>query len=83
MKGVRHDPETDTWSAYTYWHGHCYHVGTYHSREQAQAAYEAELRTENPDFHPAPARVERAGVAAELSSRPCPSRTGVVAATLT
>jgi hypothetical protein len=64
VKGVRHNPETDTWSAYTYRHGHCYHVGTFYSPEQAQAAYEADLRKENPDLHSAPARVERTGIAA-------------------
>jgi hypothetical protein len=62
VKGVRHNPDTDTWTADTYRHGHCYHVGTYYGREQAQAAYEAELRQENPDLRAAPARVEQAGI---------------------
>jgi hypothetical protein len=58
MKGVRYNPESDSWSAYTYRHGHCYHVGTYYLQEQAEAAYQEELRKENPDLHGAPARVE-------------------------
>jgi hypothetical protein len=61
VKGVRYNPESDSWSAYAYRHGHCYRVGTYYSQEQATAAYEQELRTENPDLHAAPERVERDG----------------------
>jgi hypothetical protein len=60
IKGVRYNPESNSWSAYVYRHGHCYHVGTYRSQEQAVAAYEAELRAEDPALHAAPARVERA-----------------------
>jgi len=59
VKGVRHNPETDSWSAYVYRHGHCYHVGTYLTKEQAVAAYEGALKNENPDLHTAPAKVER------------------------
>jgi hypothetical protein len=59
VKGVRYNPESDSWSAYVYRHGHCYHVGTYFSKEQAVAAYESALKNENPDLHTAPARVER------------------------
>ena len=59
VKGVRYNPETDTWSAYVYRGGRCQHVGTYYSQEQAVVAYEAELRKENPDLHVAPRRVER------------------------
>jgi hypothetical protein len=60
VKGVRYNEESGTWGAYVYRHGHCYHVGTYYTREQAEVAYEAELKRENPDFHRAPVRVERA-----------------------
>jgi hypothetical protein len=58
-KGVRYNAETDTWSAYTYRHGNAYHVGTFPYQHQAEDAYEAELRTENPELHAAPKRVER------------------------
>jgi hypothetical protein len=59
IKGVRYNPENDTWSAYVYRHRHCYHVGTYPTQEQAVAAYESELARENPGLHTAPARAER------------------------
>jgi hypothetical protein len=59
VKGVRYNPDGGTWTAVTYRDGRCYHVGTYCTREQAQAAYERELRRESPDLHAAPARVER------------------------
>jgi hypothetical protein len=59
VKGVRFNPDGGTWTAITYRHGQCYHVGTYYTREQAEAAYERDLRRENPDLHTAPARVER------------------------
>jgi hypothetical protein len=61
VKGVRYNPESDTGSAYVYREGHCYHVGTYRSQERAVAAYETELRKENPDLHRAPEKVERPG----------------------
>jgi hypothetical protein len=64
VKGVRYNADTDTWSAYAYRQGQCCHLGTYGSKEQAQYAYEAQLREENPDLHTAPARVEQAGIAA-------------------
>jgi hypothetical protein len=54
VKGVRHNPESGTWSAYVYRDGRCRHVATYYSREQAQAAYEEELARENPELHAAP-----------------------------
>jgi hypothetical protein len=59
IKGVRYNPEFDTWSAFVYRGSRCYHVGTYYSPEQASAAYEAELREENPGLQVAPARVQR------------------------
>jgi hypothetical protein len=60
-KGVRYNPDGNTWSASIYREGHCYHVGTFYSQEAAVQAYEAELARENPDLHSAPERVERAG----------------------
>lgn len=62
VKGVRYNPETDSWSAYVYRHGHAYHVGTYYSKEQAVVAYDSEVKKENPDLHAAPARVERPSI---------------------
>jgi hypothetical protein len=59
IKGVRYNPENDSWSAYVYRHRHCYHVGTYGTKDQAVAAYESELAKENPGLHTAPERVER------------------------
>jgi hypothetical protein len=59
VKGVRYNPESETWSAYVYRHGNAYHVGTFPYQHQAERAYEEELRKENPDLHKAPARVER------------------------
>jgi HNH endonuclease len=59
VKGVRYNPETDTWSAVIDRHGHCYTVGTFHSEAAAAGAYESALINENPDLHTAPERVER------------------------
>jgi hypothetical protein len=58
-KGVRYNPDNETWTAVVYRHGHCYHVGSFSSKEAAEAAYEQELRRENPDLHTAPKPVER------------------------
>jgi hypothetical protein len=63
VKGVRYNGDTDTWSAYAYRQGQCCHFGTYASKEQAQYAYEARLREENPDLYAAPARIERTVIA--------------------
>lgn len=63
VKGVRYNAVTDSWNAYAYRQGQCYHVGTYGSKEEAQHAYESMLRKENPDLHAAPERVERTGIA--------------------
>jgi hypothetical protein len=62
-KGVRYNEDTDSWSAYLYRGGNAFHLGTFGRREQAEAAYQAELRRENPELHTAPERVERTGVA--------------------
>jgi hypothetical protein len=61
IKGVRFNPETNSWSAYVYRGGRGYHVGTYGSPEQASAAYQQALRDENPDLHRAPETVESFG----------------------
>jgi hypothetical protein len=58
-KGVRYNDDGDTWSATVYRNGHCYHVGTYSSKEAAESAYEQALRRENPDLHGAHKTVER------------------------
>jgi len=60
IKGVRYNPDNDTWSAYVYRHSHCYQVGTYRTAEQASAAYEQELDKESPALRNAPRAVERA-----------------------
>jgi hypothetical protein len=75
MKGVRYNPESDSWSAYTYRHGNCYRVGTYRTKEQATAAYQEELRKENPDLHAAPERVDMGSVQRGNPEGPCPSKT--------
>jgi hypothetical protein len=62
-KGVRYNEDGDSWSAYLYRGGLAFHVGTFGRREQAEAAYQAELRRENPELHAAPERVERPTVA--------------------
>jgi hypothetical protein len=59
IKGVRYNPETETWSAFVYRGGRAYHVGTYYTPEQASDAYEEELRKENPGLATAPERVVR------------------------
>ena len=66
VKGVRYNPDSDTWSAYVYRHGRANHVGTYPTKEAASAAYEQELRKENPDLHAAPARVTRPAATAAV-----------------
>jgi hypothetical protein len=58
VKGVKYNLDTDTWSAYTYRHGHCYHIGRYSTKEQAIAAYEQEMKAENPSLHAAPEPVQ-------------------------
>jgi hypothetical protein len=73
IKGVKYNPGFDTWSAYTYRHNHCYHVGTYGTKEAAKAAYEAELKKENPDLHKAPQKVERANNPESVGKENTPS----------
>jgi hypothetical protein len=63
VKGVRYNEDNDSWSAYVYRGGHAFPLGTFYHREQAEAAYQAELRRENPELHTAPQRVERPSVA--------------------
>jgi hypothetical protein len=59
IKGVRFNPDTETWSAYIYRSGRPIHVGTFYFEEDAMSAYEEEMRRENPDLANSPARVER------------------------
>src|ERR1700720_2853018 len=59
IKGVRLNPDTGTWSAYTYRDGYAYRIGTYRTQDEASRAYEAELREENPELANAPERVGR------------------------
>jgi hypothetical protein len=59
IKGVKYNAESDSWSTFVYRHGHCYHVGTYYSKEAAISAYERELKKENPDLHTAPKTIEQ------------------------
>jgi AP2 domain len=59
IKGVRYNPESDSYSAYVYRHGRAYHVGTYPTSEQASRAYQEELEKENPVLRNAPKAVER------------------------
>ncbi len=73
VKGVRYNPEFDTWSAQIYRHGHCYSLGTFRSQQEAVAAYERELQSENPDLHTAPATVARP--AAETLQQANPDQT--------
>lgn len=60
IKGVKYNPGFNTWSAYVYRHGHCYHIGTYATKEAAEAAYAAALKKENPELHKTPMPVEQA-----------------------
>src|SRR4051812_13279336 len=50
-KGVRYNPDGDTWSAIIYRDGRCRTVGTFHSEAAAVQAYELALSRENPDLH--------------------------------
>src|SRR5262249_48259008 len=59
VKGVRYNPDGDTWSAVIYRDGRCRTVGTFHSEAAAIQAYETALSRENPGLHRAPERVER------------------------
>jgi hypothetical protein len=74
VKGVRYNPAGDTWSAFVYRHGHCYQVGSFPTQYEAERAYEAELKKENPGLHQAPARVERPAVTAGGRRRRSPAK---------
>jgi AP2 domain len=73
IKGVSHNPETNTWTALVYRHGHCYTIGTYGSPEAAKAAYEGALKKENPDLHKPPMAVERANNSESVERENSPS----------
>jgi hypothetical protein len=59
IKGVKFNPEFNTWTAQVYRDGHCYTIGTYSTQNDAIAAYERSLIRENADLHAAPERVDR------------------------
>lgn len=59
VKGVSYNPEYRTWSADIYRDGICYRIGTFYCQEEAVAAYEFELRRENPDLAGAPTAIDR------------------------
>jgi hypothetical protein len=75
IKGVRYNNASDTWSTFVYRNGLCQHVGTFYSQEQAVQAYEQAVKSENPDLHKAPEKVERTGDAGsdqrDKPERPC------------
>ena len=58
-KGVRYNPDGNSWIAVIYRDGRCYSIGTYYRPEDAEAAYQEALRRENPDLHTAPEKVDR------------------------
>ena len=58
-KGVRYNPDGNSWSAVIYRDGRCCSIGTYNSQKKAEAAYQEALRRENPDLHTAPEKVDR------------------------
>jgi hypothetical protein len=62
IKGVRYNPETDTWSAIVYRQGHQHLLGTYSTMEAAKSVYEAALKKENPELHEAPMTVRWASI---------------------
>jgi hypothetical protein len=54
IKGVRFNPEWNTYTAVTYRDGCCYTLGTFYRQEEAVAAYQQALHQENPQLHTAP-----------------------------
>jgi hypothetical protein len=61
IKGVRYNRDGGTWSAVVYRNWRCHTVGTFYRPQEAEEAYQAALRRENPDLHTAPETVERTG----------------------
>jgi hypothetical protein len=49
VKGLTYNPKYDTWTAAMYRHGHCYWVGTYRTKEAAEAAYERAVQIWDSD----------------------------------
>jgi hypothetical protein len=60
--GVRFNADSSTWSAHIYRNGHDYHIGTFYREKDAVAAREEALRSENPELHSAPPRIERPSI---------------------
>jgi hypothetical protein len=69
-KGVRFNPEGETYSAYIYRKGHAYCVGTFYSQEAASEAYRRALRGENPYLHLAPEVIARGPQALPVEEAP-------------
>src|SRR5262249_55618305 len=66
IKGISYNRRPRTWSVDIYRHGRARRVGTVLTLKDARDAYQAELRSENPDLHTAPEVVERAGIPAPV-----------------
>ncbi len=62
-KGVRYNPDSDTWTAFIERHGHQYTLGNFMLKQQAVDAYQRELLRENPDLHSAPEVIDRSELA--------------------
>jgi hypothetical protein len=62
IKGVKYNPDGNSWSAYKIRDRRCYHLGTFTTKEAAQAAYEAGMKNENLKLHTAPERVDRSNM---------------------
>ena len=59
FKGVKYNNFSRSWTARTYRSGKMYTLGTFNSLSEANAAYEKDIRSDNPDLYTAPAVVER------------------------
>ena len=59
IKGVRFNPDGGTWSADIFRNGHCYHIGTYSTQEDAAEAYKEAVLRENPEWAQTPAPLVR------------------------
>jgi hypothetical protein len=65
VKGVRHNPEGDTWSAFTYRDGHYHSLGAFFSKKEAIQSLERALISENPEMHCGPEIVDRDALLAD------------------
>lgn len=59
IKGVRYNPLSGTWSAFTYRDGHYHSMGAFWSKKEAIEAYDRALVHENPVLANPPERVTR------------------------